>query len=43
MVEQRRLNVLTSVYPLTEAREALRLIEDREVFGKIVVTPCPSH
>lgn len=43
MVEQRRLNVLTSVYPLTGAREALRLIEDREVFGKIVVTPCPSH
>ncbi len=26
-------------YPLAEAREALRVIEDREVFGKVVVTP----
>jgi alcohol dehydrogenase len=26
-------------YKLTEAAEALRVIEDREVFGKIVVTP----
>jgi alcohol dehydrogenase len=27
------------VFPLKEAREALRVIEDREVFGKIVVAP----
>ena len=26
-------------YPLADAREALRVIEDREVFGKVVVTP----
>jgi hypothetical protein len=27
------------VYPLEQAGEALRVIEDREVFGKIVVAP----
>jgi hypothetical protein len=27
------------VFPLTESREALRLLEDREVFGKVVIEP----
>ncbi|TDR88891.1 quinone oxidoreductase family protein [Enterovirga rhinocerotis] len=31
--------LIDKTYPLTEAQEALRVIEDREVFGKIVVTP----
>ena len=31
--------VIDRVFPLSEAREALRLLEDREVFGKVVVTP----
>ncbi|MCP5058618.1 MAG: SDR family NAD(P)-dependent oxidoreductase [bacterium] len=31
--------VIDKVMPLEEVREAERLIEDREVFGKIVVTP----
>ena len=40
MVQDGRLKVLVDkVFPLTEAREALRVIEDREVFGKIVVAP----
>jgi alcohol dehydrogenase len=40
MVQQRKLNTLVErTYPLAEAAEALRVIEDREVFGKIVVTP----
>jgi alcohol dehydrogenase len=40
MVRQGRLHTLVDrTYPLHEAREALRVIEDREVFGKIVVTP----
>jgi alcohol dehydrogenase len=40
MVRERRLNTLVErTYPLEEAAEALRVIEDREVFGKIVVTP----
>jgi alcohol dehydrogenase len=40
MVRERRLNTLVDrTYPLVEAAEALRVIEDREVFGKIVVTP----
>ena len=35
-----KLKVLVDkVVQLTEAREALRVIEDREVFGKIVVSP----
>ena len=33
------LPVIDKVMPLDEVREAERLIEDREVFGKIVVTP----
>jgi alcohol dehydrogenase len=40
MVQQRRLDTLVErTYPLPEAAEALRVIEGREVFGKIVVVP----
>ncbi len=38
-VRQGRLNTLVRTYPLEQAQEALRLIEDRQVFGKIVVVP----
>jgi alcohol dehydrogenase len=31
--------VIDQVLPLEQAREGLRLIQDREVFGKVVVTP----
>jgi alcohol dehydrogenase len=31
--------VIDKVLPLKEAREGLRLIQDREVIGKVVVTP----
>ena len=31
--------IIHAVYPLAESREALRVMEDREVFGKIIVTP----
>ena len=31
--------VIDKVLPLEEAREGLRLIQDREVIGKVVVTP----
>jgi 2-desacetyl-2-hydroxyethyl bacteriochlorophyllide A dehydrogenase len=31
--------VIDKVLPLSEAREGLRLIEDREVIGKVIVTP----
>ncbi len=35
-----RLEVpIAGSYPLEQAREALRLIEDREVIGKVIVTP----
>lgn len=40
LVQSGRLKVLVDkTFGLEEAREALRVIEDREVFGKIVVTP----
>jgi alcohol dehydrogenase len=40
MVRANKLEVLIDrTYPLDEAKEALRVIEDREVFGKVVVTP----
>jgi len=32
--------MIDKVLPLERAREGLRLIEDREVVGKVVVTPC---
>jgi len=31
--------VVDGTFPLEEAKEALRRVEDREVFGKLVVTP----
>lgn len=40
LVQSGKLKVLVDqTFPLQDAREALRRIEDREVFGKIVVTP----
>jgi alcohol dehydrogenase len=40
LVEEGRLKpVIDKVMPLKEAREAERIIEDREVFGKIVLVP----
>jgi alcohol dehydrogenase len=35
----RLVPVIDRVLPLSEVREAERLLEDREVFGKVVVTP----
>jgi hypothetical protein len=31
--------VIDKVLPLEQASEGLRLIQDREIFGKVVVTP----
>jgi alcohol dehydrogenase len=31
--------VIDKVLPLEQAAEGLRLIQDREVFGKVIVTP----
>ncbi len=31
--------IIDRVFPLAESREALRVMEDREVFGKIIITP----
>ena len=40
LVQQGKLKVLVDkIFKLQDAREALRVIEDREVFGKIVVAP----
>jgi alcohol dehydrogenase len=40
LVDSGKLKVLIDrTYPLEEAKEALRVIEDRNVFGKVVVTP----
>jgi alcohol dehydrogenase len=40
LVEAGKLKVLIDKsYPLVEAKEAVRVIEDRAVFGKVVVTP----
>ena len=40
LVQQGKLKVLVDkIYKLEEAREALSVIEDRQVFGKIVVAP----
>ncbi len=40
LVQEGKLKVLVDkIFPLKDAREALRVIEDREVFGKIVVAP----
>ncbi len=37
--EGRMKPVIDTVLPLEKAVDGLRLIEDREVFGKVVVTP----
>jgi alcohol dehydrogenase len=40
LIEQGRLRpVVDKVLPLEEAREGLRLIQDREVIGKVIVVP----
>jgi len=40
LVQAGKLQVLIDkAYPLEQAREAVRVIEDRAVFGKVVVTP----
>jgi alcohol dehydrogenase len=40
MVDERRLRpVIDRVLPLTEAREGIRLLADREVIGKVIVVP----
>lgn len=40
MISTGKLKVpIHQTYPLTEAREALRVIEDREVIGKVIVAP----
>jgi len=40
LIRQRKIApVIDKVLPLDAAREGLRLIQDREIFGKVVVTP----
>ena len=40
LIQQGKMKpVIDKVLPLDEAAEGLRLIQDREVFGKVVVTP----
>jgi alcohol dehydrogenase len=40
LIAQGRMKpVIDKVLPLEQAAEGLRLIEDREVFGKVIVTP----
>ena len=40
MIEEGRMDpVIDRVLPLSEAREGIRLLEEREVFGKVVHTP----
>jgi alcohol dehydrogenase len=39
IAERKMKPVIDKVLPLSEAREGLRLIEDREVIGKVVVLP----
>jgi alcohol dehydrogenase len=40
LIQQGKLKpVIDKVLPLDQAREGLRLIQDREIFGKVVVTP----
>jgi alcohol dehydrogenase len=31
--------IIDGVYPLEQAAEAMRVIEDREVFGKVILRP----
>ncbi len=40
LIQEGRMNpVIDRVLPLSEAKEGIRLLEDREVFGKVVITP----
>jgi alcohol dehydrogenase len=40
MVQSGRLKaVVDATYPLERAAEALRRLEDRQVFGKLVIVP----
>jgi alcohol dehydrogenase len=40
LIQEGKINpVIDKVLPLEQAREGLRLIQDREIFGKVVVTP----
>jgi alcohol dehydrogenase len=40
MVDERRLRpVIDRMLPLSEAREGIRLLADREVIGKVIVVP----
>jgi NADPH:quinone reductase and related Zn-dependent oxidoreductases len=40
LIQQGKMQpVIDKVFPLDQAKEALRLIQDREVLGKVVVTP----
>jgi len=40
LIQQGRIKpVIDKVLPLEQAAEGLRLIQDREVIGKVVVTP----
>jgi NADPH:quinone reductase-like Zn-dependent oxidoreductase len=40
MIQQGRIKpVVDKVLPLEQAAEGLRLIQDRLIFGKVVVTP----
>ena len=40
LIQQGKIKpVVDKVLPLEQAREGLRLIQDREVFGKVIVTP----
>src|SRR5436190_1836560 len=39
IAEGKMCPVIDKVLPLEQAREGLRLIQDREVIGKVVVTP----
>lgn len=39
IAEKRMAPVIDKVLPLEEAREGFRLLEDREVFGKVVIVP----
>ena len=36
---RRLVPVIDRVLPLTQGREAISLLEDRQVFGKIIVAP----
>ena len=40
LIQQGKIKpVVDKVLPLEQAAEGLRLIQDREIFGKVVVTP----